>query len=89
MLKFVVPYTLIKLASQYLFLSSCLLAQVALEVPGWMRMVPLRAIEGTGSGVMQRVLDSMVPRFLRQLAADYALWAAGDDSRKPIGTGQL
>ena len=66
-----------------------MLEQVALEVPGWMRMVPLGAIERTGSGVMQRVLDSMVPRFLRQLAADYALWAAGDDSRKPIGTGQL
>ena len=54
-----------------------------------MRVVPLGAVERTGSGVMQRVLDSMVPRFLRQLAADYALWAAGDDSRKPIGTGQL
>ncbi|KAK9846413.1 hypothetical protein WJX81_003330 [Elliptochloris bilobata] len=63
--------------------------QVALEVPGWMRMVPVGAIERTGSGVMQRVLDSMVPRFLRQLAADYALWAAGDESRKPISTGQL
>jgi hypothetical protein len=64
-------------------------AQVALEVPGWMRMVPLGTVERTGSAVMQRVLDSMVPRFLRQLAGDYALWAAGDESRKPIGTGRL
>ena len=37
-----------------------MLEQVALEVPGWMRMVPLGAIERIGSGVMQRVLDSMV-----------------------------
>ena len=58
-------------------------------MPGWMRMVPVGAIERTGSGVMQRVLDSMVPRFLAQLGADYARWAAGDASRKPIGTGQL
>ena len=39
--------------------------------------------------VMQKVLNTMVPRFLAQLAADYELWAAGDDSRKPIGNGQL
>jgi len=39
--------------------------------------------------VMQRVLNTMVPRFLAQLRADYDLWAAGDESRKPVGTGQL
>ena len=39
--------------------------------------------------VMQRVLNTMVPRFLAQLRADYALWASGDESRKPVGTGQL
>ena len=39
--------------------------------------------------VMQRVLNTMVPRFLAQLRADYELWAAGDQSRKPVGTGQL
>lgn len=39
--------------------------------------------------VMQRVLNTMVPRFLAQLRADYVLWAAGDESRKPAGTGQL
>lgn len=38
---------------------------------------------------MQKVLNRMVPRFLAQLAADYQLWADGDDSRKPIGSGQL
>lgn len=39
--------------------------------------------------VMQKVLNTMVPRFLAQLRADYVLWAAGDDSRKPVGTGEL
>ena len=29
-------------------------------MPGWIRMVPLGAVERTGSGIMQRVLDSMV-----------------------------
>jgi len=63
--------------------------QVVLEVPGWFRVVPLSAIERTGSSVMQRVLDRMVPKFLKQLQADYELWASGDGSRKPIGDGQL
>ena len=62
--------------------------QVALEVPGWFRAIPLGALERTGCSVMQRVLDRMVPRFLAQLQQDYALWAAGDDSRKPIGAGE-
>lgn len=42
-----------------------------------------------GSAVMARVLDTAVPRFLQQLAADYAAWAAGDDSRQPVGEGGL
>lgn len=52
-------------------------------------MVPVSAIERTGCSVMQRVLDRMVPKFLKQLQADYELWASGDGSRKPIGDGQL
>lgn len=63
--------------------------QVALEVPTWMRALPVRAIEKTGSSVMQRVLNRMLPRFLSQLQADYERWASGDASRTPIGTGQL
>ena len=63
--------------------------QVALEVPGWFRAIPLGALERTGCSVMQRVLDRMVPRFLAQLQQDYALWASGDESRKPIGAGEL
>lgn len=63
--------------------------QVALEVPKWARMMPTSAIESTGSRVMQTVLNSAVPKFLKQLQKDYELWAAGDESRKPVGTGEL
>eukprot|EP00884_Botryococcus_braunii_P017476 jgi/Botrbrau1/4411/Bobra.0348s0004.1 len=63
--------------------------QVSLEVPSWFRIIPLPALEGTGSRVMQGVLNTMVPRFLKQLSLDYHLWASGDNSRKPIGTGEL
>ncbi len=63
--------------------------QVSLEVPRWARLMPTSAIESTGSKVMQTVLNSAVPKFLKQLQKDYELWAAGDESRKPIGTGEL
>lgn len=63
--------------------------QVALEVPQWARIMPVGAIESTGSRVMQTVLNSAVPKFLQQLQKDYELWAAGDESRKPVGTGEL
>ena len=53
-----------------------------------MRAIPVGAIERTGSSVMQRVLNRMLPRFLAQLEADYELWASGAP-RKPVGTGQL
>lgn len=38
---------------------------------------------------MARVLESAVPRFLQQLSADYAAWAAGDDTRQPVSEGGL
>lgn len=63
--------------------------QVALEVPRWARVMPTSAIESTGSRVMQTVLNSAVPKFLKQLQKDYELWAAGDESRKPMGNGEL
>ena len=63
--------------------------QVSLEVPAWFRLISVGAIEATGNRVMQAVLNRMVPRFLKQLQADYELWASGDESRKPIGDGQL
>ena len=63
--------------------------QVCLKVPRWARLMPTSAIQSTGSKVMQTVLNTAVPKFLKQLQKDYELWAAGDDSRKPIGTGEL
>ncbi|PSC69180.1 hypothetical protein C2E20_7357 [Micractinium conductrix] len=56
--------------------------QVQLQVPGWF-VLPTSTIERTGCAVMSKILDTAVPRFLQQLAVDYAAWAAGDDSRAP------
>ena len=53
--------------------------QVALQVPAWF-LLPVGAIERSGSAVLARVLDTAVPRFLAQLAQDYGAWAAGDES---------
>lgn len=63
--------------------------QVTLEVPGWMNFIPRGAVENLGSKAMQGVLNTMVPRFLAQLHKDYARWAAGDESRSPVSTGQI
>lgn len=63
--------------------------QVTLEIPNWLKFLSVDYISRSGSKVMQQVLNRMVPRFLAQLEADYQLWAAGDESRKPIGDGQL
>ena len=63
--------------------------EVLVDVPGWMSLVPVGSIEAAGRQVMQSTLRLMVPRFLEQLRKDYELWATGDDSRKPIGTGEL
>lgn len=62
--------------------------QVTLEVPRWF-VLPVGVIERSGCAVMQRVVDTAVPRFLQQLKADYALWASGDESRKPVADGEL
>jgi len=58
---------------------------VELEVPRWCAFLPTASIEGVGAGVLQNVLNVMVPRFLAQLATDYGAWASGDTSRKPVG----
>lgn len=63
--------------------------EVNVEVPGWFQLIPVSGIESTGSGVMQKTVDIMVPRFLKQLEKDYELWASGDASRKPVGEGIL
>ena len=38
---------------------------------------------------MAKVLDTAVPRFLQQLAVDYAAWAAGDETRQPVANGSI
>jgi hypothetical protein len=62
--------------------------EVTLELPGWF-ILPVSVVERSGCAVMQRVLDTAVPRFLQQLKADYAVWAAGDESRKPVASDEL
>lgn len=64
-----------------LHLTSDTSIELRIEVPAWFRLVPLSAVERVGSRVMQRVLDVAVPRFLDQLARDYALWAEGAGQR--------
>ncbi|KAL6752957.1 hypothetical protein V8C86DRAFT_2737297 [Haematococcus lacustris] len=59
--------------------------QVELEVPAWCGFLSTASIESVGAGVLQNVLEVMVPRFLSQLRTDYLLWASGDESRKPVG----
>jgi hypothetical protein len=58
--------------------------QVTLEVPGWF-VLPVKVIEKSGCAVMQRVLNTAVPRFLQQLEADYQQWASGAEERIPSG----
>lgn len=67
--------------------SPCALAQVELEIPEWCSFLPAKSIESVGSGVLQNVLNVMVPRFLAQLQRDYQLWAQGDTKR--VADGQL
>lgn len=63
--------------------------EVSLEVPGWASFLPVSAVEAAGSSVMHSVLQTAVPRFLKQLGKDYELWAEGDESRKPVADGEL
>lgn len=50
--------------------------EVTLELPGWF-LLPATFVERSGSAVMQRILDTAVPRFLEQLQRDYTIWADG------------
>ena len=59
-----------------------------MRVPGWF-LIPVSTVSSTGSAVLQQVLNAAVPRFLRELERDYQRWSAGDNSRKPMGTGKL
>eukprot|EP00798_Chlamydomonas_sp_ICE-L_P004344 gene4344-14459_t len=57
---------------------------VDIEIPSWCSFIPTERVETVGSGVLQTVLNTMVPRFLKHLNQDYAAWASGDSSRKPV-----
>jgi hypothetical protein len=63
--------------------------EVSIEIPFAFRALPVKAIEGTGNKVLSQLLKVMLPRFLTQLGKDYYAWASGDESRKPVGTGEL
>lgn len=53
------------------------------------RRLRLTALSPTSAGcaVMERVLNTAVPRFLQQLEADYIVWASGADEREPVAEG--
>ena len=60
---------------------------VEVEVPRAFRLVPgVKIVAATGSKVLQGVLNTLVPSFCKQLETDYRAWAAGDDSRKAVGS---
>jgi hypothetical protein len=62
--------------------------QVDVVKPGWL-VVPNAAIRSTGNAVIGTILSAAIPRFLAQLEKDYAAWATGDESRQPLGTGEM
>jgi hypothetical protein len=59
-------------------ISSDTALEVTLEVPGWF-VFPVSVVERSGSAVMRKVLETAVPRFLKQLESDYALWSQGEE----------
>ncbi|CAD7701883.1 unnamed protein product [Ostreobium quekettii] len=58
--------------------------KVAILIPKAFALTPVSLVESVGNAIMGQVLRIAVPRFLRQLDKDYTIWAAGDDSRKPV-----
>lgn len=52
--------------------------EIVAQVPGWF-VIPVHIVERTGSNIMQKVLDTAVPRFLAQLEQDYIKWSLGDE----------
>ncbi|XP_010552941.1 PREDICTED: uncharacterized protein LOC104823196 [Tarenaya hassleriana] len=63
--------------------------EVSIEIPFAFRVIPVGAIESTGTQVLDQILKLMLPRFLAQLVKDYQAWASGDISRQPLGTGEI
>lgn len=61
---------------------------VYLIVPRWFPFT-VKSTERTGRFVVNQVVGQVVPRFLKQLKADYEVWSLGDDSRKAVCEGGL
>ncbi|KAK2634138.1 hypothetical protein Ddye_028930 [Dipteronia dyeriana] len=70
-------------------LTSDAVIEVSIEIPFAFRVIPVEAIESTGTQVLEQVLKLMLPRFMAQLLKDYQAWATGDISRQPLGTGEI
>jgi len=64
------------------------MVSVYLIVPGWFPFT-VKSTERTGRFVVNQVVGQVVPRFLKQLKADYEVWSLGDDSRKAVCEGGL
>lgn len=52
--------------------------EIEADVPRWF-VIPVHMVERAGSKIMQKVLDTAVPRFLAQLEQDYIKWSIGED----------
>lgn len=70
-------------------LSSDTIIEVSIDIPFAFQAIPVRAIESTGTQVLEQILKLMLPRFMAQLVKDYQAWASGDTSRQPLGTGEI
>nr|XP_023883501.1 uncharacterized protein LOC111995795 [Quercus suber]POE71555.1 uncharacterized protein CFP56_12782 [Quercus suber] len=70
-------------------LTSDTVIEVSIEIPSAFSLIPVQAIESTGTQVLEQVLRIMLPRFTAQLVKDYQAWASGDTSRQPLGTGEI
>lgn len=58
-------------------------------VPRWISTVfPIGVVNRLGRGMLSKILDIAMPRFLVQLEKDYLTWASGDDSRQAMSTGE-
>jgi hypothetical protein len=60
---------------------------VVLQIPQWCAFLPAASIESVGSGVLQGVLNLMVPRFLGQLQVPAAGGSVGEACRGWLGEG--
>lgn len=64
--------------------------KIAGIVPKLLSVVfPIPFVESLGAKMLSQILRVAMPRFLDQLEKDYLTWAAGDDSRAAMSTGQF